>query len=63
MREFVRVKDPDTGHEFTTTKARADRAGLRVLDKPAVDALGAPLAGKHNITPPKATKAAEKKES
>jgi len=63
MREFVRVKDPDTGHEYTTTTKRAERAGLRVLDKDAVDAFGAPLAAKHNITPRKATKADEKKES
>ena len=31
MRDLVRVKDPDTGHEFTTTSARAEKAGLRVL--------------------------------
>ena len=33
MRELVRVKDPDTGHEFTTTRARAEKAGLRVLEQ------------------------------
>lgn len=63
MRDLVRVKDPDTGHEFTTTRARAERAGLRVLDKDAVDAFGAPLRTKHNINPRKATKADDKKES
>ena len=62
MRDLVRVKDPDTGHEFTTTRARAEKAGLRVLDKPAADAFGKPLRAKHNTTP-KATKAADKKES
>jgi hypothetical protein len=63
MRDLVRVKDPETGHEFTVTRARAEKAGLRVLDKDAVDAFGAPLAAKHNITPRKATKADNKKES
>ena len=63
MRELVRVSDPVTGHQFTTTRARAERAGLRVLDKDAADAFGTPLAAKHNTTPRKATKADDKKES
>lgn len=64
MRDSVRVKDPDTGHEFTTTSARAEKAGLRVLDKPAVDAFGKPLRAKHNTTTrKKATEADDKKES
>ena len=64
MRDLVRVKDPDTGHEFTTSRARAEKAGLRVLDKAAADAFGKPLRAKHNLTTTKkATKAADTKES
>ena len=39
--EFVRVKHP--GGEITVTKANAERHGLEVLDKPAVDSVGQPL--------------------
>ena len=65
MRDLVRVKDPDTGHEFTTTKARADKAGLRVLDKDAAGPFGLPLPAKHNISTPKkkADPATDKKEA
>lgn len=38
--ERVRVKDPVSGHEFTTTKAHAEGSGLTVLDTEAVDSFG-----------------------
>ena len=65
MRDLVRVKDPDTGHEFTTSRARADQAGLRVLDKDAADHFGRPLPAKHHIPTPKkkADPATDKKEA
>lgn len=40
MTDYVRVKDPTTGHEFTTSAQRAKNAGLQVLSKPAVDRYG-----------------------
>lgn len=48
---FVRVKDPDTGHEFTTGREAAEILGLTILaDKPAVDVSGRPLPAKPNET-------------
>lgn len=57
MRDPVRVKDPTTGAQFTTSRANAKRIGAAVLDKPAVDAFGKPLATKY---PSPITKAAPK---
>lgn len=54
MTEFVRVKDPGTKHEVTVTKEFADANDLAVLDKPAVDSNGRPLAGKPSVDLPKA---------
>lgn len=42
---WVRVKD-STGHEVTMPRSRAERLGLEIVDKPAVDGLGRPLAAK-----------------
>lgn len=47
MRELVRVKDPTTGHQYTTDKRAAEKRGLTLLDKDAVDAFGKPLPAKH----------------
>ena len=33
MPEWVRVKDPATGHEVTVTAEQAEMAGVRPLDK------------------------------
>lgn len=42
---YTRVKDPETGHEYSTLVVID---GLKVLDKPAEDAYGQPLPPKHN---------------
>ena len=48
--EWVRVKDKNTGHEYTTA-AVAVRDGEQVLDKKdAVDLQGNPLPAKPNIS-------------
>lgn len=46
--ERVRVEDPDTGHQFTTTAAHAANANLKVLTgKDAVDKNGRVLPPLH----------------
>lgn len=55
MPEYVRVKDPNTGHEFTTDRFHAENVGLRVLDKPAVDRYGRPRPTTYHVPPKKAT--------
>ena len=57
MIEYVRVKDPISGHEYTTSSADAKNSGLTVLEKKdAVDQIGRPLPAKPNVgTPPKST--------
>ena len=51
MPEQVRVKDPDSGVEFTTNEVHAESAGLTVLkDKPAVDSFGRDLPAKYPVT-------------
>lgn len=57
MSEFVRVKDPNTGAEFTVTAQHAENAGLTPIDKPAVDEHGRVLPAK---TDPLKTSAKEK---
>jgi hypothetical protein len=55
--EFVRVKDPDTGHEVTVPRRFAEANNLDVLkDKDAVDSNGRPLPGKPRVELPKADK-------
>ena len=49
MTEFVRAKDPETGHEVTVTRKFAEGYKLEVLDKDAVDANGRPLAAKPKV--------------
>lgn len=45
--KFVRVKDPDTKHEYSVTETFAKANKLDVLsDKEAVDENGRPLPGK-----------------
>ena len=41
--ERVRVEDPSTGHQFTTTRVHATTAGLTVLDKDITDSVGRPI--------------------
>ena len=52
--EYVRVKDPNNGNEFTTSPGFAKSRKLDVLkDKRAVDRHGDPLPPKPNLNPPK----------
>jgi hypothetical protein len=52
--EFVRVKDPGTKHEVSVSRQFAEGHDLEILDKPAIDANGRPLAGKPHVELPKA---------
>ena len=61
--DWTRVKDPETGHEYSTLVVVP---GLDVIDKPAADAYGRPLPPKHNrplssLTSPTGTPVAEMK--
>jgi hypothetical protein len=58
MSDRVRVKDPVSGHEFTTTPDFAESCGLTVLEEPAVDSFGRDLPAKHSA-PPEAPEAPE----
>ena len=61
MPERVRVKDPVSGHEYTTTEEHATAQGLTVLkDRSAVDAYGRDIPAKTNVD--KAGKPAPAKE-
>lgn len=50
MPEYVRVKDPSTGHEHTVTTLQAEAFGCQVINKPAVDDWGNPLPAKPSVT-------------
>ena len=50
MPNWVRVKDPATGHEITVTAEQADAAGVRPLAKDAASPFGAPLEPKYHTT-------------
>lgn len=52
--KFVRIKNPDTGHEETVSEGFAKAYNLPIIDKDAVDANGRPLASKPHIELPKA---------
>lgn len=41
--DLVRVEDPSTGHQFTTTRAATAGTDFKVLTKPATDDKGSPL--------------------
>ena len=53
MSHLVRVRDARTGHQYTTATevVESDPSRYRVLDKPATDASGRPLAPKFTTTP------------
>lgn len=57
---FVRVKGPD-GSEFTVGERAVNVFGATVIDKPAVDGNGRPLAAKPNIHKGGTAKAASDK--
>lgn len=59
MTEFVRAKDPKTGHEVSVTRQFAEGYKLEVLDKDAVDANGRPLPAKPNVELPKVAQPAD----
>lgn len=48
MPTYVRVKQPETGHEISMVASAANAAGLKPLDKPAVKPDGTPLPAKDN---------------
>ncbi len=60
MPEFVRVRDSVTKHEYTIG-ADAVVDGLTVLDKPATNSGGAPLAAKPHVTTSSSTSGGAKK--
>ncbi len=55
---MIRVKDKQTGHEFSVHESTFDGDAMTDLDKPATDPGGEPLPVKYKTT---ATKAAESK--
>ncbi|VXC08684.1 hypothetical protein [Aeromicrobium sp. 9AM] len=61
MTNFVRVRDNETGHEYSVAESRFDLEPdlFTKLDKPATDPTGEPLPAKHKTTVAK--KAAENK--
>lgn len=48
--EPVRVEDPSTGHQFTTTSVHAATAGLKVLNKAIRDDTGRPIPARPRTT-------------
>lgn len=50
MSEFIRVKDNDTGHEFTIRAGQFVEGAMKEIDKPALDNGGEPLPPKHKTT-------------
>ena len=61
MTEFVRAKDPETGHEVTVTRQFAEGYNFDVLtDKAAVDGMGRPLPSKPKVNLEPAAKTTNK---
>lgn len=60
MVDFVRVRDPQTGHHYTTSREAAV-APLEILDQPAVDSSGRPLPQQYHVTVEAAAKARTEK--
>lgn len=50
MPEYVRVKDKQTGHEFSLPEGSFDPEAVTTLEKDAVDPGGAPLPVKYKTT-------------
>lgn len=46
MSDYLRVRDKDTGHEYTIRAAHFNEDAHTVIDKPALDAHGEPAAMK-----------------
>lgn len=60
MPEWVRVKDPATGHEITVTAEQAALAGVQPLKKEAVTPHGEPRQVTYSRTVDEAAAAARK---
>lgn len=58
MADYIRVRDNDTGHEYTIPAHRLKKDAQSPVDKPAVGPSGEPLPPKHRTT---VAKAAEEK--
>lgn len=58
MSDYIRVRDKDTGHEYTIREHRMQGEAHTRLDKPALGAGGEPLPPKYKTT---VNKAAEEK--
>ena len=43
MTRLVRVRDPTTRHQFTTTRELAEARGWQIINRPATDRDGYPL--------------------
>ena len=52
MAEYVRVRDKETGHHYTVTRARYDRTPdlWQELKQPATNSVGDPLPPKYKTT-------------
>lgn len=50
MPTYVRVKDNETGHEFSMPEGTFDEDDVTVLDKDATDVGGDPLPTKYHVT-------------
>ena len=48
MPDYVRVRQPETGHEVSMVASKAEVAGLTPLDKPATKSDGTPLPPKYH---------------
>lgn len=48
--QWVRVKDPVTGHEFSVSPEQADMAGVQPIDKQAATAFGEQAATKYKTS-------------
>lgn len=53
MPEFVRVRDSETGHEYSVVDSVPLAETQTIIDKPAVSPDGTPLPPKHNLITPK----------
>lgn len=48
MSEYLRIRDPDTGHHLTVTREQFEAFGGVILNRPALDSVGNPLPPKYN---------------
>lgn len=53
---YVRIKDPATGHHLTVTEGQYEMFGGILLKRPALDSAGRPLPPKYNTSRARARK-------